>query len=268
MNFRFDVIIVGDSSSGHAILDKLATSKSPIKVAFISKSFKSTTTHDYNNVTYFREEVAYVSYRHRLFCCFTKNGNSIFSTHLIIASGLAYEPFVLNTKQLPYVRNSVDDVTEIAKDQSALIVYNQASDVKFALDIAKKHKQVYLCTKEFDISKSISAAMLKKLNTAENIVVLSNAAINEVVCENSVVQKVTLDNYTDVDCSAIYAKTATKPALDFIPEKMLVRENDYPVVTEYCESTLMPKCFVVGSCLKKYTKTMEQNMIDIILKDF
>ena len=75
MNFRVDVIVVGDSKAGHEILDKIASSKSLIKVAFISQAFKSTTTHDYANVKYFRDEVEYISYRHRLFCCYLKNGD-------------------------------------------------------------------------------------------------------------------------------------------------------------------------------------------------
>ena len=98
MNFRVDVVIVGDSKSGHAILDKLASSKSALNIAFLSKSFKSTTTHDYKNVKYFKDEVEYVSYRHRLFCCYMKNGDTIFSTHLVIASGLTYEPFMVNNE--------------------------------------------------------------------------------------------------------------------------------------------------------------------------
>ena len=48
MNYQVDIMIVGDSKVGHEILDKIAASKPTIKVAFISKKFKSTTTHDYS----------------------------------------------------------------------------------------------------------------------------------------------------------------------------------------------------------------------------
>ena len=46
MNFLVDVTVVGDSSAGHNILDKLASNNRTFKLAFISKAFKGTTTHD------------------------------------------------------------------------------------------------------------------------------------------------------------------------------------------------------------------------------
>ena len=144
MNFRVDVIVIGDSKAGHEILDKIAAKRTDIKLAFISKAFKSTTAHDYVNVKYFRDEVAYVSYRHRLFCCYLKNGDNIFSTHLIAAPGLDYEPLVLNNEPVPCVLNTLDDVSKLAKEQPALVIHNQESDAKFALEVAKKYKQVYL----------------------------------------------------------------------------------------------------------------------------
>ena len=106
MNFRVDVIIVGDSKSGHDILDKIAPNKN-LQVAFVSQAFKSTTTHDYINVKYFRDEVLYVSYRQRLFCCYMRNGDHVYSTHIIIASGLAYEPLMINNEPIPCVFNNI-----------------------------------------------------------------------------------------------------------------------------------------------------------------
>ena len=268
MNFRVDIIIVGDSTRGHEILDKLATSKPNLNIAFISQSFKSTTTHDYAKVKYFKNEVEYVSYRHRLFCCYLKNGDNLFSTHLVIAPGLKYDPLIVNNEPVPCVLNAIDDVPKTAKDLPALVIYNQESDAKFAIEVAKKYKQVYLCTKEFDLTKSIPAATAKKLAKVENLAILPNTSINRVILDNGVLKKVELDNYSEISCSAIYAKTASKPAIEFIPKKILSREDGYPIVTENCESTLVPKCFVAGNCLKKYTKTMEQKIVNSILKDF
>jgi thioredoxin reductase len=268
MNFRVDVIVVGDSKNGHDILDKLASSKPTIKIAFISQTFKSTTTHDYVNVKYFRNEVEYVSYRHRLFCCYMKNGDHIFSTHLVIASGLDYEPLLINGEKVPCVFNTVDDVPKMAKDQPALVIGNQDSDAKLALEVAKKYKQVYLCTEKINFTEGLSTTVANKLAKAENLAILPNTTIRKVMADKDVLQKVELDNYSEINCSAIYAKTASKPAIEFIPRKILSRENSYPTVTESCESTLVPGCFVVGNCLKKYTKIMEQKVVDAILKDF
>ena len=73
MNYQVDIIIIGDSKSGQEILDKLASTKPTIKFAFISQAFKSTTTHDYLNVEYFRNEVVFTDYKNRLFVCYLKN---------------------------------------------------------------------------------------------------------------------------------------------------------------------------------------------------
>lgn len=269
MNIRVDVIVVGDSKSGHDILDKIASSNTSIKVAFISQTFKSTTTHDYINVKYFRDEVKYISYRHKLFCCYLNNGDNIFSTHLVIASGLNYEPLVINNEQVPNVFNTTDDIPKLAKDQPAIVICNHDSDAKFAIEVAKKYKQVYLCTKAVDISENISAATVKKLTKAENIAILPNTSIRKLISDKEgVLQKVELDNYSEINCSAIFAKTAAKPAIGFIPSKIALTQDDYPVVNDNCESTLVPVCFFAGNCLKKYTKAMEQKLIESILKDF
>lgn len=268
MNYLVDIIIVGDSSTGHEVLNKIASSKSNTKLAFISKAFKSTTTHDYVNVKYFRQEVEYVSYRHRLFCCYLKNGDSVYSTHLIIASGLSYAPLIVNNEPVPCVFNTIDDIPKTAKDQPALVICNYDADAKIALDVAKKYKQVYLCSKEVELTNIVSATTAKKLAKAENIAVLPNTSICKVFSDKDILQKVGLDNYSEVNCAAIFVKTNATPAVEFIPKKILQRENGYPVVAENCESTLVPKCFIVGSCLKKYTKTMEQKLLDTIFTDF
>ena len=126
MNFQVDVMIVGDSKVGHEILDKIASSKSTIKVAFISKAFKSSTTHDYLNVEYFRNEVEFTDYKNRLFCCYLKDGRRIYATHLIIATGLDYSPLMLaNGKPAAVgVYNNIDDVPKTAKNQPAVVVCN------------------------------------------------------------------------------------------------------------------------------------------------
>ena len=270
MNFRVDVIIVGDSKSGHDILDTLAVAnKQTIKIAFVSQSFKATTAHDYANVKYFRDEIEYVSYRHRLFCCYLKNGNTLFSTHLIIATGLNYEPLIINDTAVPGVFNTLDDIPKLAKDQPALVICKQDSDAKLALEVAKKYKQVYVCTQEFDIAKCTTATTGKKLNKTENLAVLPNTTIRKVLTDkNNTLQKVELDNYSEINCSAIFVKTSAKPAIDFVPYKMLARDKGFPVINGNCESTLVPKCFAAGNCLKKYTKAMEQKLIETVLKDF
>lgn len=268
MNFRVDAVIIGDSRSGHAILDKLAKGTPKIRVAFISKSFKSTTNIDYVHVKYIKNEVTYICYRHRLFYCYLANGDIIFSTHVVVATGVDYEPFIINNVQIPCVFHSAYDVSTTAKDEPALVICNNNADAKLALDISKKYKQVYLCTNALDIAKCVSAATAKKLAKTENIAVVPNTSIRSITNSAGTIKKVELDNYAEISCSAIYVKTAAKPVTEFIPANILSTENGYPVVTETCESTLVPKFFAAGNCLKKYTLAMEQTIVDTILKDF
>lgn len=269
MNYLVDVIIVGDSTTGHKLLDTIATNKPSIKLAFISQTFKSTTTHDYINVKYSKQEVEYVSYRNRLFCCYLANKDCIFGTHIILAPGVNYEPLVINNEMVPNVFNTINDIPKASKDQPAIVIYNQASDAKLALDIAKKYKQVYLCSKEIDMTSCITKSIAKKLADTENIAMLPNTSIKTIVSENGALQKVELDNYSTINCSAIYIKTKAKPAIDFIPKKIIPRDaQGYLTVSDKAESTLVPKCFAVGNCVQKYTKSMEQKLVETILKDF
>jgi thioredoxin reductase len=269
MNYRVDVIIIGDSKAGHEILDAIATKKPSAKLAFVSQSFKSTTTHDYLNVKYVRGEVIYTSYRHRLFYCYLKNGDLILSTYMIIASGVSYEPLTINNETVPCVFNTVDDIPKTAKNQPALVIGTQAPDVTLALEVSKKYKQVYLCSKDLSIAAQITPATAKKLAKAENLVVLPNVSIQKVISKKNVLQKVELDNYSTINCSAIYAKTKSTPAVEFVSKK-LITKNDagYLIVSENAESTIVPKCFAIGNCIQKYTKTMGRKLVETILNDF
>ena len=269
MNYQVDVMIVGDSKVGHEILDKIAAAKPTIKLAFISKEFKSTTTHDYLNVEYFRNEVTFTDYKNRLFCCYLKDGRRIYATHLIVASGLDYEPLMLNgNKPAIGVFNNADDIPKSAKNQPAVVICNQNSEVKLALDVAKKYKQVYLCVKNIAID-GLTDANAKKLEDAKNIVVLPNTYLLKTISKDSTLLKVELNNYSTLNCSAIYAKTTATPGTTFVSEKLIQKaENGYLVTNEKAESTLVPKLFVAGNCAQKYTKAMAQTLIETVLNDF
>ena len=235
----------------------------------ISQAFKSTTSQDYANVKYFKNEVEYVSYRHRLFCCYMKNGDNLFSTHLIIATGLKYEPVLINNEEIPGIFYSIDRLSSKSAEQAVLVISNQEPDIKFVTEIAKRYQQAYLSTTEVDFIKNLPAAAAKKIAKLDNLNILSNTSIKKIAFDiNTSLYNIEFDNYSSITCAAIYAKTTTKPALDFVPKKLLLREADEPIVTDNCESTLVPKCFVAGSCLNKYTKTMEQKLVNLVLKDF
>ena len=268
MNCQVDIIIIGDSKAGHETVKNIASANPEIKVAFISREFKSTTTHDYLNVEYVKEEVVFTDYRNRLFGCYLKNGDRIYGTHLIIASGLQYEPLMLHNKQVPCVFNNTDDIPKNSKNQPAIVIGNNNADVKFALTVAKKYKYVYLCTKSLNIENT-TAANVKKLTDSKNIQILPNTSILKVFAPEGILQKVDLDNYSTVTCSAIYVKTASKPEVSFVSDKLIKKDLEgYLEVLANAESALVPKCFAIGNCVKNYTNKMNKLMVENILKDF
>jgi thioredoxin reductase len=175
---------------------------------------------------------------------------------------------MLNNKPAVGVFNNTDDIPKLAKNQPAVVICNQNSEIKFALEVAKKYKQVYLCSKDFSID-NITPANAKKLEEAKNLVVLPNTSLLKAIAKEGVLQKVELNNYATLNCSAIYAKTEATPAVTFVSDKLIQKdESGYLVTTERAESTLVPKCFAIGNCAKKYTKTIEQTLIETVLSDF
>ena len=268
MNCQVDIIIIGDSKDGNEALKNLAATNPKIKVAFISREFKSTTTHDYLNVEYIKEEVIFTDYKNRLFGCYLKNGDRIYGTHLIIATGLQYEPLIIHNKQVPCVFNTTDDISKNSKNQPAIVIGNNNIDVKLALAVAKKYKYVYLSTRSLNI-KDITSANARKLREAKNIQILPNTSILKVHVKEDILQKVDLDNYSTITCSAIYVKTASKPESAFVSDKLIKKDIfGYLEVANNAESTIVPKCFAIGNCANKYTKKRSQLMVESILNDF
>lgn len=268
MNCQVDVIIIGDSCEGHEAVKKIAASQPLIKVAFISKEFKSSTTHDYLNVEYIKDEVVFTDYRNRLFGCYLKNGDRVYGTHLVIATGLAYEPLVINHKQVPCVFNTAEDIAKVAKYLPAVVIGHNNSDVKFALAVAKKYAHVYFCTEGLTI-KNITPANVKKLAETANLVVLPNATITKANAVDEQLKSVELSNYSTITCAAVFVKTKAVPETSFVSDKLISKnELGFLKLTNISQSLLIPKCFAVGSCAEKSTQKMRTAMIEAILNDF
>ena len=267
MNSQVDIIVIGDSSAGHDIVKRVASTKPSIKMAFISREFKNATTHDYLNVEYIKDEVIFTDYKNRLFGVYLKSGARVYCTHLVIASGLSYEPLMLNHKQVPNVYNNIDDIPKAAKNQPAIVLVDNNADVKFALNVAKKYKQVYLCTKTVEVP-DLTPANKNKLSCAENIVVLPNTSVVKFQANEGILQKVELDTYSTVTCSAIFVKTKAKPETDFVSNICGKTTDNFLVTSNEAQSLLVPKCFAIGNCAAKYTQKMRIAVVEAILKDF
>ena len=266
MNRQFDVIIVGDSKAGNEAVKNIAGANRNIKVAFISREFKNSTTRDFLNVEYIKDEVSYTDYNRGLFGCYLKSGARNYCTHLIIATGVSYAPFKIGSKVVPGVFNTVTEIPKAAKQQVAIVVGNRIADTKLALAVAKKYKYVYLCTESIELV--VNESLDKKLNSTGNLLVLRNTSIAKTTFDDGVLTGVTLDNYTKLTCNSIFAITETTPETEFISEKLISKENGYLKTTEAAQSTLVPKCFAIGNCASRSTKKMQAAMVDTVLNDF
>ena len=271
MNYQYDLIIIGDSKEGNQLIKNIASTTSFINIAFVSREFKSTTTHDFLNVDYIKDEVVLTDYKNRLFGCYLKSGSRLYATHLVFAVGQKYAPFTINNKKVPNVFNTAVDISKEAKKLPVVVLVQTEADVSMAFDVAKKYKYAYLCLDEF--SGKVSEKVNKKLQskTSSNIVVLPNTRIKKVLPYDETLMKVELDNYSTVLCAAIYVKTEASPDTTCVPPRAgLIKadETGYLETNDKLESTLVPKCFAIGSCTQKCTKKMIDNLVEVILTDF
>lgn len=271
MNYQYDLIVIGDSKAGNQLVKSIAAANLNIKLAFISREFKITTTPDFLNVEYIKDEVVLTDYKNRLFGCYLKGGSRFYSTHLIFAVGQKYAPFMINNKKVSNVFNTATDIPKEAKKLPAIVLIRNEADITLAFDVAKKYKYVYFCLDEFD--GKIADAINKKLTSKQssNIVVLPNTHINKVSNYDETLLKVDLDNYSTVLCAAIFVKTEVSPDTSCVPPRAgLIKTNElgYFETTDELESTLVPKCFAVGTCTQKCTKKMMNSLVETILTDF
>jgi hypothetical protein len=112
MNYQYDLIIIGDSKEGNQLVKSIATANLNIKIAFISREFKSATTPDFLNVEYIKDEVILTDYKNRLFGCYLKSGSRLYATHLVFAVGEKYAAFTINNKKVPNVFNTTVDISK------------------------------------------------------------------------------------------------------------------------------------------------------------
>lgn len=268
MNNLVDVLIIGDSKAGHNVMKKLAAERPFLKMAFASREFKSFTTLNKLNIEYIKQEVTHINYKNRLFYCYFKTGEYICSTHLILATGLSYEPLKLGNKVIDCVANNADDIIKQAKNLPAMVIGDDTETVKLALEVAKKYKQVYLCLKQITF-KDITPTLLRKINQADNIAVLPNTELLKVTRIDDLLYSAELSNYATITCHGIFIKTEYRPETSFISDKIIKKDElGYCLTNAQGESTLVPKCFAIGHCAKKPSIAKERQVIEQLLKDF
>ena len=266
MNSKFDLIVIGDSKEGRSLVKTLATASSQLKIAFISEAFQNN-IRDHLNVEYLQGKVTFIDYYRMLFGCYLDSGDRIYGTHLIFATGEVYEPFMFDNKIVPNVYNTPTQVLEKSKDAQAAVVGNDEEILKIALKVANKYKHLYICIE--GIQLNCSKALQEKLKSIPSVVILPNTRIKDFLTEDGELKALKLDNYSALTCSVIYTKTKANGNTAYIPQNLFARDSQgYLITSKNLESTLVPKCFAVGSCTQKCTKNMINLLKTEILKDF
>lgn len=269
MSRQIDLIVIGDTPEGRAIVKQVASENPLVKIAFVSQTFRSSLTRDFLNVEYIKDEVIFIDYKNRLFSCYLKSAEQLYSTHLVIATGVTYEPFKVKGKIVPNVYNNLNDLPKYSHSNPAVVIGNSAADLKFALAVAKKYKQVYFCHDSIAIPE-VTEALQARAAKSKNIVILPNTQVTKIY-RNKDTQELTgieTSLYTRITCSAIYIKTAAVPATDFIPDKLIAKKDGYLIVNSSAESTRVPKCFAIGNCLQKSPARLQKVIINQLLDDF
>lgn len=267
MNYQFDLIVIGDSKEGNKLVKSIATTKVSIKIAFVSKEFKDKTTYENLSVDYIKDEVVFTDYKNRLFGCYLKNGDRLYSTHLVFASGEKYAPLMINNRKVPNVFYTETDIPKTAKESQAIVINNSEAEIKLALKIVNKYKHLYICTN--DMQLKCSDKIKTKIASFSNVVILPNTSIKDFTTTKGALKTVELDNYSSITCSAIFLKTSSKGDTSYVSQKLIKSDkNGYLEVNKTSESTLVPKCFAIGNCAQKSTKKMLDDAIQEILNDF
>jgi len=258
-NELYDVIIIGASAEGLTLANYLLLNKPDLKIAIISKSFKYL-TQKLNTLVAdkFTGEVILSTYYHGIIGFILKDKRTIYGKKAVIATGT--KPIKLSTDD-PKLKNSgiiynPVDLTNISKNHQVVIVGNSAEAVKYSIELSKKFKYIYLCSKEFKLN--CNAKMIKKLNELPNVVHLPGCNIVSYKKDkNGRIQEVTLDTYSTIHCAALIGAFGRMPDVSGISTKMLEVDLDgYAVVNSKNESTKIPGIYVIGACARRNTKHM------------
>jgi len=248
----YDVIIVGASAEGVELCDYLRTKAGNLSIAFISKNFDNATKYDFSGIDLIKGEAVVSSYNHGLIGFQLKNRVSVFGKAAVIATGS--RPAKLTTFKSNNLYYKPSEITEPAKNKQAVVYGNGEDAIKYALEISKKFKYIYLCSNTFDLTSN--QKLIKKLDNVANILHLPSCNIVSIKNDKTGnLQEVTLDTYDTIRCAALVLALGRAPDVSGISKKMLEVDADgFAVTKEFNESTKVPSIYVVGACAKKNTK--------------
>jgi len=250
-NKMYDVIIIGASVEGVELCSYLRAKASDLKIAFISKNFDNVGKLDLTGVDLYRGEAVCSSYNHSLIGITLRDRTSVFGLTAVIATGSKPAKSQFKGNNIYY---KPIEIKEAMKTKQAVVYGNNEDAVKYALDIAKKFKYIYLCSNTFDLTSS--QKLLKKLDNTANILHLPSCNITGIKTDKAGnLNEITLDTYDTIRCAALLLALGRAPDVSGLSKKMVdIDEEGYAVVKEYNELVKTPGIYAIGACVRKNTK--------------
>ena len=262
-NELYDVVILGASPEGIA-LGELLNTQSNIKVALISKDFKNISNkHKLENIKLISGEVILINYFKGLISFTFKNNTSIFGKKAVIAVGSRPIKSEIKNTNICY---KPADLEETSKTKPVVIFGNNLDAANYAIELSKKFKYVYLCTKEFKLNCDLPRK--KKIANLANVVHLPGCKI--MTCKNDKIgklQEVTLDTYDTIRCSALIMALGKLPDTTNLAKRVFdVDQDGYIITKAFNETTKVPNLFAIGACSDHNTKQSIKVVYNALIK--
>ena len=256
----YDVIVVGASEEGISFCKQLLAKSIGLKVVLVSRNFNRPVEID--GLTQIKQEVIFSSYIHGLIGLTLADRSQIFGLNTVIAVGT--KPIKSSLKNCNIKYNLSD--LKASKTAPAAVFGNDTLAVNYALTMSKKFKYVYLCSSTIELN--CETKYLKKLENTANIVHLPNC--NIISCKNNKegeLVEVQLDTYSSIKCAALIMSLGRTPDNSGLSKRMIeVDSNGYILTKEFNETTIIPKIYAIGGCVKNGSKTRLLPIINHIIE--
>jgi len=256
-NELYDVIVIGASVEGIALCEYLNAKNPNFKVALISKTFKYLTSKTkLASTTQIVGESIYSSYYHGVIGFTLKDKKTVYGKTAVIATGskpIKPLPDCDCFKNSGIVYKPID-IENASKNEQVVVNGSNTDAVKYAIELSKKFRYVYLCSYKFKLD--CDTRLLKKLNDLPNVVHLPGC--NVMACKkgkNGKLQEITLDTYSVIHCSALVGAFGRLPDVSGISPKMIeVDDAGYAITKAHNETTKVPGIYALGACTNHNTK--------------
>lgn len=240
---RYDLIIIGTDLQIDTFKETFAGSN--INIAVVGDLTEE--LQEYSNITCFKAPFELLDYRNRLFGCYLEGGIRLYSTTILVALGTKNLPLICKNKPVPNVYYNSKTYPKGSKDMQAIVLGGSQKCLRYALDISKKFRYVYVCSDSFELQGT--EKQKARLEACKNVVVLPGTKLVNVVTKNGTLQTVELDTYSTITCSAIYADTPLMPNVKGVPNRFFQQTTEKFLLTSQTgESTLIPNLFATGTC--------------------